>query len=288
MKQLLPLLLSALVITSCIQSPDISTKRVERRNWKILDKLDEVHGDVRSITIIDHTIDSSSGKRTESRKSVFKFNKHGDVVEISDNEGKLTRYQYEYDSNGFPIAEVEQRLGYDGEIEKITTIYINKINYQGLLEEWSKENNGDFEHFTYDEEGNLTSMRYYYEGITSEYVGDCEYKYNKDGQIIAINDEIDRFTKTYSTHNYNSKGELTTIHYVEKTWRGEEIETYTSVCKHDPKSGLVEVISKDGKNTYKYDRHGNLIETARYNNIYDKYPSSITKYKISYRLFGLF
>lgn len=274
-------------------SPNTNTKRVDRRNWNIVKNIGveahKLYGDVKSVTKIEYTIDSLSGKSTEYRRGVFKFNEHGDVVEYIDsyNEGEHTTYQYEYDSNGFPIAAVEQHFENEGETRKWTTIYINRINYQGLLEEWQEEDSENFEHFTYDDEGNLASMTYYYEGLSSEHVGDCEYKYNRDGKIVAINDETGRFNKEYYTCNYDSNGELVEVYHLCRVWRGE-IESSTYVCKRDPKSGLLEVISKDGKTTYRHDRHGNLIEKAVYYNLYDKYPSYVTEYKISYRLFGLF
>lgn len=292
MKRLLPLILSALVVASCV--PESGNQRVERRNWSRfvygspLTAERQLIGDIESLTIIEHTIDKSSGKvvPTSNIEDTFIFNKHGDVIEHK-TAYEHHKYQYAYDSNGYPIAEIEEFYDSNGALSHTNnTEYINSYNSRGEFEGWRTNFSEDHEEFYYDLNGNLVSKIFYYEGISSEYVGDCEYKYNRDGRITEINDEIDRWGSTRCKYEYDSRGRIIAKQQYGSSWDGGS-DHQTRILQYNSRRGLMEERTSEGKVTYKFDKRGNLVEVAYYSGN-ETEPSRRTEYKISYRGFRLF
>lgn len=292
MKRLLSLILLLLVATS---SAHLSyAQGLERR---FLNKLliyplyssdaaaYRLVGDVESVKTVDYDIDEQSGSKTITGESTITFNNRGDVVkyESKDGDGCINeKHYFHYASNGRPLSSVEEYYYSNGSLNYSDyNEIICEYNDRGQLVGLEKRGVCVFEQYQYNYEGKLMSMTFYYDGYSSECVGDCIYTCNLDGRIVAICDRMERWHDYNYEFEYDSNGQIISQHSRCESYNGE-VSTCYSICTYYPESRMLECRTIDYRVTYKYDARGSLIQTAYYEGN-NTTPTRIIEHQIIYR-----
>lgn len=283
MKRLFLFLIVLFLLTSYSEA---KPKAPKRYGWNEKE-LFPLYGNVEFVNIIYFYVDE------------YRFDENGNVIEYftTDLRGNPvsdlslnSKYSYKYDKCGYCIEKTTYF-----ENNKVHCIYTYKYDEKGnCIEEINHNENREpigKEIYKYDENNcYIEELSYFSDGsLFCKY----NYKYDKQGNCIErarygsdmrLNDNLDGIAKwKYKYDNNNNKIE-------EIQYNSNNELVYKCVCKYNKKGLKIEKAEYSPVENlnwvitykYKYDRKGNIIESAEYQegNII---PESIIMYEIIYR-----
>ncbi|MDT3739255.1 MAG: hypothetical protein RO257_07100 [Candidatus Kapabacteria bacterium] len=197
----------------------------------------------------------------------MKYNEAGFKIEKTtyEYEGKfLSKYRYNLDTNGYVVKAWEQ---YTHNSEEITYDRKSKNNKISI----------DYEYFYFGKIKNIIKSYFNdFDKIDSSIDNHqkIRYKYDKNGNEIEqyIFNKNDSLVKTYIS-KYNERQKLIEydmINYWDVFWKVKFIYIY------DDNGFLIEHTYNNGKNTFKNDQFGNIIQATVYN------ERGLCNYKLDY------
>ena len=211
-------------------------------------------GNIETVTVDSNGVEYEFEYVYEGKELVEAVCEEGDVtITATFEDGKIVSVERDDGEDSIEIASYE----YDGDV---------------LVEEIHKDSY--YKHvYTYDEEGNLTETKDYYDG---ELNYSCTYEYDEQGNIV----------EQVSTNIYDGEKHTTTTTYEYTYGKGDRVEGYTMTVKNSEETLEIEcviewesdterTITYEGDDAEEYygedayaeqelDKDGNIISAVQY------------------------
>ncbi len=304
MKIVWRLILANIFLSSFINLKNGNTNPVDKNDLNDL----KLKGKVKSLKESEYFAFDSGGTTIralsmESKKSYI-FDKKGKSIEFikyNSNNHILSRYIYNYDSNGNKIQDIEYSYsklskkieynlkdktseGFEFGSENEGSKLKNKYDNQGkLIEENYYDqlgNLGERDVYKYDEKGNFIEVKYIMPD--GSYPRKLEFKYDTNNKMIEDNYYFsDDSIMSGTLYKYDEKG-----NQIERRSNTPNTIPQISIYKYDSIGNMLEwdsyYKSKIGRiytYKYEYDKNYNWIKRTTFNN---GVPKSITEREITY------
>ncbi len=198
-------------------------------------------------------------------KTAYEYDENGNLVKMTDLMGQKTVHTYTYDENGNKTEETWSRE--NGQGQKTEFVY----NEQGDVTEmkyYTPDGTYDFSRtreYTYDDQGNITSeigYEKYTDGSADLHQFHVTSKFNEDGKLVETgNVREDGYRYSYTVMSYDGAGNHTeSIEYdgndEVQSREVYEFNEYGEVVKDMTYSGM-DVLNYT--NTYEHDQYGNQV-----------------------------
>ena len=211
----------------------------------------------------------------------YKYDEHGDLIEVKDLSGHTTKYVYEnhylteiIDPRGIKV----QRNEYDenGRLIAVIDAEGNKVTYEHDIDgkqEIITDREGNVTQYLYDDYGNVilitdalgNTVKYTYDehhhmsSMEDVYGNQTLYEYDSLGKLLSVTN-AEGFT---STNRYNEQGKVTTISSM------NEIQL---ISNYDELGRLTDTTDIAGnKTSYEYDENGQITSISDSIGVYMKY-----------------